>query len=229
MALDSFDYENIGGICSIELFDIADVVIDTDAELTATASVKIYFSSESANYTQKQKRGTGGNYFEGKLSFTVPRIRQEVINYINAKISTYFIIMLEDHNGIKRKVGKKSKPFQLITDNSTGRTSSARNETNFEFSGNMLRPANEFDYTPEILTTTTIMYQSLSINLIANTALNYQMPLDMDLSSLIAQFYLASGEQTEVAITAINNTTKVITLFAQESVTVKMNAITKAN
>jgi hypothetical protein len=225
---EQFSNGNKGGIISIELIDVDEILDDSIDNLIVNSSTKIYFVQEEARYTVAQKKTDAGSFFESKIIFSIPKIRQEVIDFIANNSEKYFVALVKDVNEINHKIGKKIKPLRFESDMTVG-SFTARNEARFELFGKSLKPSREYNYTPTVLTTTTIMYESLSINLTANVSLNYQMPLDMDLSTLIAQFYLASGEQTEVAITAINNTTKVITLFAQESVTVKMNAITKAN
>lgn len=226
MALDVFDENNVGGLLSIELALAEEILNDDPLDFIAQNTLKIYFTSRTAVFREKQKRNQAGTNYSFQIDFVLPKRRNEVLDWIQTNQNQYWVAIVKDSNQFSSKVGKKIKPLVMEIDFDSGRTVSDRNEFQISLKGNSLKAAEAITQSTS-LSTTTIMYQSLSIALIANTPLVYQMPLDMDLSTLICQFY-SGAEEVIVDAYNINNSLKQITLLSAETISITMNAITKA-
>lgn len=230
MALNEFQESNLGGICFIDVVLLEDVLNDSILDFQVNSYLRIYFSPNSARHSERARRNENGTVWAQKISLSVPKIRTELLNWLQQNHERYFVCVVKDRNGFIRRVGNKKKPLRLLTDIDTGSQGTSRNSVEFDFSGNTITPSLMMEYdgeSPPSLITSNIMYESLDITLTAHTPLVYQMPAEMDLSTLICQFY-QSNELVEVQVSNINNVTKQLTLLSEESVTIKMNAISKA-
>jgi hypothetical protein len=113
---------NNGGICSIKLVDINNVistnVINNDTEYKMSVELKsgtdwtdIYFTSGTENFEEVQNDVDNGTYYVQKLEFSIPKDRQDVIKTLLDLSYTRMLALIKYDNGDEIVIGTPDYPL----------------------------------------------------------------------------------------------------------------------
>jgi hypothetical protein len=144
---EQFTGRNMGGLLRIHLVEVDTISDDSINNFTADSTTPIYFTDQTAKHSEKQKITQNGELWQAKISFSVPKIQAEIIEYIQKNALKYFVLIVLDANKISRKVGTIDNPLKLNLNLESGANRTDRNQVEFEFEGNLLKPSPIIDYT----------------------------------------------------------------------------------
>lgn len=137
----TFDDGNLGGIAcdSITLIALEDIFSESNTEVVCTEATQIYFTEDTAQHTEAQKTTVQGELFEQRITFSVPKNRAEIRDWLTSNHRKYFYVQYIDKNGYAIEV-----PItQLNSKYSTGRQGRDKNGFDFVLEGTTIKPAKE--------------------------------------------------------------------------------------